>query len=208
MVPLVSRKPLSTFPPLTVDVDRGALLGGVSFLEMTAAESVDLATLAGWFEEHLVATGAMPRPVVLFEPSMNGVPLHRSDGDGDPMAAMLARLVAVARRRVVDTLQGFLGTPSKDDFLQAAIHLGRVHRAKSRWVAQPEITAPLSGVVLSLFAVAILTDRSACEHELCVCSLCGRVSFDSRPDMRTSCLRHAPEASGFMPRATWHGTGG
>jgi hypothetical protein len=183
-----------------VGIERGALLGGAEFLEMTASGDVDPRTLVGWFEEHLVATGSMSRPLLFFEPSTSGVAIRPANGIR-PSSPMLGCLVATARGRVVDRLRGFIASPSSDEFLQAAIHLGRVRRVKSRWVASPEVMAPLSGVVLSLFAVAILTDRSACERALCVCQICGRVSFDPRSEARTSCPLHTVRGSRFKVKA-------
>jgi hypothetical protein len=49
--------------------------------------------------------------------------------------------------------------------------------------------------VLSLFAVAILSERAFYDRQMCVCDTCGRVSFDAQPGFRRSCNAHAPRAS-------------
>ena len=57
------------------------------------------------------------------------------------------------------------------------------------------------GIVLSLFASAILSDRVLYDHTLCVCDTCGRIAFDDAPAMRRTCTAHAPRVSGFTRRS-------
>jgi len=110
----------------------------------------------------------------------------------------LRRLVEADRLWVISELQSFVGTRGDDRLLRASIFLGRVRREHGRWVARPQATDPFGAMVISLFAAAILSDRSTYEQELCVCEFCGRVSFDARPTMRSNCPLHKPRsASGF-----------
>ncbi len=177
----------ATVPSFAVPLDHRALLGGTTFLDMTASRSLDLMGLTRWFDEHVVATGCMPALTQITEPLAGGVSL-------DPARATsthVPRFVASARARVVMSLQSLVAAPSDDRFVRAAIYLGRVRREEARWVARPDPTTPLSGVVLSLFAVAVLSDRDTCERALCVCDVCGRASLDPRAEMRRSCALHA-----------------
>jgi hypothetical protein len=178
-----------------------ALLAGMTFLEATESGRLDLEGLADWFDEHVVAPGCMPRLSVVLEPPVGTVALRPGLGALARANADLPRIVATARLRVVDALRGFIGAPSDDRFLRAAIFLGRVRRQDSHWVARPEPTAPLSGVVLSLFAVAILSERSFFDRQLCVCDTCGLVSFDAAAGRRRACAAHAPRVSGVSQRA-------
>jgi hypothetical protein len=184
-----------TLPYFGGSAERRALLGGISFLELTDAGQLDVAGLASWFEEHVVATGCMPRLSVVLEPPAGTVALRPAVGAVATAAADLPRILTTARLRVLEALRGLIASPSDDRFLRASIFLGRVRREEGRWVARPEPTAPLSGVVLSLFAVAILSERSFYDRQMCVCDTCGRVSFDAQPGFRRSCSTHAPRTS-------------
>jgi hypothetical protein len=177
----------ATVPCFAVPLDHRALLGGTSFLDVTASRSLDVQGLTRWFDEHVVATGCMSPVAELTEPLSGGVSLDptRSTSTHFP------RFVASARARVVMSLRSLIAAPSDDRFVRAAIYLGRVRRQGARWVARPAPTAPLSGVVLSLFAVAVLSDRDTCDQALCVCDVCGRASLDPRSEMRRSCALHA-----------------
>jgi hypothetical protein len=196
----------ATIPNFVVCIERRALVAGMTFLEVTATDTLDLRGLGEWFEEHVVATGVMPQLSVLLEPPVGSVALRPGTGALASANANLPRLVATARSRVVTALKGLIAAPSDDRFLRGSIFLGRVQRHEARWVARPEANAPLSGVVLSLFAAAFLADRSICDREMSVCDVCGRVSFDARPAMRSSCPQHAVrQQSGFAPRITSRG---
>ena len=118
-------------------------------------------------------------------------------------------MLAAARARILSALRGLRALPPDDRFLSAAIFSGRVRRqsaaARSEWAARPELTAPLSAMVLSLFAVDILTHREQYDRELCLCEVCGRLWFDPEAEMRTRCADHLPGAggrSGCNPAAT------
>jgi hypothetical protein len=168
-----------------------ALLAGVTFLDLSASRAFGLRGLGLWFEEHVVATGCMAAcPTAVFEPPIGRVNLYPWNGRIVTAGIDVACVIGHARARVVSALRGLIATPSEDRFLRGAIFIGSARRLGSRWVARPAQDALLSGVVLSLFAVAILSDRGVYERELCVCNVCGRVSFNAQPDMRTACARH------------------
>ena len=181
--------------------ERRALLAGITFLDLAGDHDLTLTKLADWFEEHVVASGCSPHLSILLEPPAgsvalraSGVALERSRGD-------LPRFMSTARARVVGSLRGLIGTPSDDRFLRAAIFLGRVRRQDGHWVARPEPTAPLSGIVQSLFAVAILAERHFYDQNLCVCDVCGRVSFDPTPAAKRVCPAHAARVSGTQHKS-------
>jgi len=185
--------------------ERRALLGGISFLELTESGQIDVAGLASWFDEHVVATACMPRLSVVLEPPAGSVALRPGVGAAARAAADLPRIITTSRTRVVDALRGLIASPSDDRFLRASIFLGRVRREEGRWVARPEPTAPLSGIVLSLFAVAILSDRAFYDRQMCVCDACGRVSFDAQPTTRRACPNHPTKTSQVSVRPTTRG---
>jgi hypothetical protein len=191
-----------TLPYLGGAGERQALLGAVTFLDITENGRLEVAGLAEWFDEHLVTKGCMPRLSVVLEPPAGSVALRPGVGAIARTAADLPRVLTTSRMRVVEALRGLIGSPSDDRFLRAAIFLGRVRREDGRWVARPEPTAPLSGIVLSLFAVAILSERAYYDRQLCVCDTCGRVSFDAQPGMRRMCLAHSPRTSSTSVKAT------
>lgn len=188
----------ATLPYLGGAEERRALLAGISFLDLTDAPDLHVSMLADWFDQHVVADGCMPRLSVLLEPPAGSVALRAIGAAADRSAMDLPRFIATARTRVIGGLRGLIGQPSDDRFLRAAIFLNRVRREEGRWIARPEPTAPLSGIVLSLFAVAILAERQYYDHHLCVCDTCGRVSFDPTPAMRRSCPAHSSRISGVQ----------
>jgi hypothetical protein len=68
------------------------------------------------------------------------------------------------------------------------------------WVASPEPTAPLSGVVLSLFAVDALSYPEEYSQRASVCDTCNRLTFHG--GCRHSCPEHTPRVSGVFRRTT------
>lgn len=195
----------ATLPQVGGAGERRALLAGVTFLDLTNDHELTLPRLADWFEEHVVATGCSPRLSILLEPPAGSVALRASGAALERSRADLPRLASTARARVVGALRGLISTPSDDRFLRAAIFLGRVRRQDGHWIARPEPTAPLSGIVLSLFAVAILAERGFYDHNLCVCDVCGRISFDPTPSSRRTCPTHATRVSGTLQRRSTPG---
>ncbi len=200
---------LSAAQPTLTDIpglaSRPALIAGLVFLEGTSAPGWTVRDLGSWFDTHVVRQGVMGRPLLVNEPAAGTVPLYPNGEHGEAGAALLPRLLMATRIRVVSALRGLLHAPVDDRFLASAIFAGRVRRQRldgaPQWVARPEATAPLSGVVLSLFAVDVLSHRDAYDSGLCVCDVCGRVSFDDGATERRSCHEHAPSVSGYAWKA-------
>src|SRR5690348_16987953 len=122
-----------TLPYFGGATERRALLAGVTFLEVTESGQLDVAGLSSWFDEHVVATGTMPRLSVVLEPPAGTISLRPGVGAATRTATELPRVLSTARLRVVDALRGLIATPSDDRFLRAAIFLGRVRREDGRW---------------------------------------------------------------------------
>jgi hypothetical protein len=185
---------------------RAALLAATGFLDASATPGWGVRGLRDWLTEHLVEPGHMRPPIVITEPSAGSISLHGSGEEAAASQSVLPKVLAAARIRVISSLRGLIASPVDDRFLSAAIFSGRVRRrrvhSESEWVAQPETTAPLSGVVLSLFAVDILTHREEYDRRLCVCDVCNRVTFQDGELRRKSCPDHAPQLSGFTRRVT------
>ena len=113
--------------------------------------------------------------------------------------------MAMTRWRVIVTLRGLLASPADDRFLQAAIFAGRVRRPQSEWLAEPRDTDALSDIVLSLFAIDVLSHREFHEQNLCVCDVCGRISYNPKATSRAGCADHVPAtdtSSGFRGRGS------
>ena len=183
-------------PASEPQADRGALLAGLTFVELAPRWSGF--EVVGWLNEHLIAPGRMLRPTALHEGSLTA----SLDGGSDDE---LIAVVDAARTRVVATLQAFIRATPDDRFLKAAIFADRVQRRRlekrSVWVARPNESDPLGDVVLSLFAVDVLMHRGFHETKLCVCEVCGRVSFEPAAGTRTGCPDHRPRSetnSGFV----------
>lgn len=192
---------LPTLPHLPAAGERSGLLAAVTFIEDAASGSMTVRDLREWFDKHLVAPGVMPRPTMVTEPSAGSVPLNPSGTMMGLAEQSVQKVLLTARGRVVAALRGLIASPIDDRFLAGAIFAGRVRRRRiidtNQWVAHPEPTAPLSGIVLSLLAVDILTNRDEYDHHLCVCDACGRVSFQDRPVTRRHCPEHPAHVSGF-----------
>jgi hypothetical protein len=204
-------------PPNTAPADdRWALAAGLTFLDGVASGTWGLGTVRDWFEAHLVSTGYMPPPISVNEPPVGSFALYaRSNAALRPQAS-LPMLLSVARNNVLAGLRGFLAIPADDRFVTAALFSGRVHRASppassrtrvnsARWVPRPEADAPLSALVRSLFAIDVLTHREAYERTLCVCEVCGHVSFAEGTARRRTCPVHGQSPSGFVRRVTLPG---
>ena len=185
---------------------RPPLAAGLAFLAASATPGWGVRGLRDWFTEHLVEPGHMRPPIVITEPSAGTIILHGSGDVANTSQALLPRVLAASRIRVLGALRGLIASPADDRFLAAAIFAGRVRRrrvlSESQWVAQPEATAPLSGIVLSLFAVDVLAHREEYDRSLCVCDICNRITFQDGELRRKSCPDHLPQVSGFTRRVT------
>lgn len=190
---------LPSFPTLPGLQSINGLRGGLAFLEGPASEWTTK-DLQDWFVDHLVTPGLMKRPQIVREPGAPPVTMDpRVDG-----GSHLEELITKARVRVVAALRGLVAPIADDRFLNAAIYGGRVRRAavggRPVWLASPRELDFLGDVVLSLLAADILLDREFYRAHLCICEVCGRVSFKEAPDGRGLCSEHRANSSGFTPR--------
>lgn len=221
---------LPTLPSLPAldgsQADRLALLAGLSFIEGVSAGWV-ARDLIAWFTMYGAVMGKKAPPPSVTDAVVGTITLAPANGggltrDAEPRSVPrpapstpgtrpagekvarlddLPKLLAMSRWRVVVTLRGLLSQPADDRFLQAAIFADRVRRDRSVWVAQPRDTDLLSDIVLSLFAVDILTQRAFHEQNLCVCDVCGRISYNPAATTRAGCADHPPKTdsiSGFQ----------
>lgn len=169
--------------------DREALRAGLAFLE--GASRWARKDLIEWFCTYGDALGRQGPPLVVLD-SIVGTASLEADGPDSSRPGKLSRLMALARWQVVLTLSGLLSTPADDRFLHAAIFSQRVERAAGAWCARAGDGDALSDIVLSLFVVDILTHREFHEQNLCICAVCGRVSFNPRLTTRSGCTDHVP----------------
>ncbi|MFT3769137.1 MAG: hypothetical protein QM820_27165 [Minicystis sp.] len=209
---MIARREL--FPEAPQD-DRWALAAGLAFLE--GAATWGISGLRGWFQDNLVTPGYMLPPASVHEPPIGILTLWSRGAGTSITTANPAALLAKTRGQVLAGLRGFLQIPADDRFVKAALFSGRVQRASmrpsaheaahgpsssSRWVPRPDPTAPLHAVVLSLFAIDVLTHRESWERLLCVCDACGRVTFEEAEDRRRACPTHGPKPSALMRKVT------
>jgi hypothetical protein len=206
-------KPSAQIPTLPaiqdLDLEHPSLRGAVQFVE--ACHAWGAPELERWFDEALVKPGRMEKPNVVSDPVVGTAPLRADVRVRDNRVARLEdvpRLIRLARGRVVDALRAFVATPPDDRFLQAAIFAERVQRARegkgSVWVPRPREADALGNIVLALFAADMLMHREFHEQRLCVCEVCGRVSFDRDVTTRSGCPLHVPRTgstSGFQTSA-------
>ena len=198
---------LPSFPAFAGGADRAALLAGLTFVEgaITGWTARDLVL---WFGANAELLGWPGPPSSVTDVSVGSVALQpglRVASERTARAEELPRLLAMARCKVVQTLRGLF--TGDDRFLKGAIFAGRVRRdAKaSEWLARPRETDLLSDVVLSLFAVDVLAYREFHDTTLCVCDVCGRVSYNPRATSRDGCSDHIPgteTTSGVRDRST------
>jgi hypothetical protein len=187
---------LPSLPALGDDGDeRIALLAGLTFVE-GATSGWGRDDVTGWFRAHASALGRKDPPVSVTDATVGTIALQPGVKlAGDKVARLddLPKLLAMTRWRVILSLRGLLSKPCDDRFLQAAIFAGRVERVEGAWRAKPRKTDLLSDVVLSLFAVDCLGHRDFYDQSLCVCDVCGRVSFNPKTTTRAGCSDHVPK---------------
>jgi hypothetical protein len=199
---------LPSFPAIDDrTVDRLSLLGGLTFVE-GATSGWAARDLVSWFKTYGPSLGRTAPPPSVSDAVVGAIALlpgAKLVGDRVARPDDLPKLLAMTRWRVVVTLRGLLSTPCDDRFLQAAIFADRVRREGSAWRAQPRDTDLLSDVVLSLFAVDVLSHREFHEQNLCVCDVCGRISYNPQVTTRSGCADHVPKTdttSGFQGRGS------
>jgi hypothetical protein len=177
---------------------RAELMAGLTFVE--GALQFSRADLREWFRTNAEALGHKDGwASIRAAPGRRAIPL-----DDLPVARHedLPRLLAMARWTVVLTMRGMLSTPADDRFLHAAIFARRVRRHDGAWRVATQDDHPLSDIVLALFAADVLAHREFHEQNLCVCDVCGRISFSPTLTTRVGCVEHLPLAApGSGPRS-------
>lgn len=181
---------------------RPLLTAAKAFLDATHEGAWTNRGLHEWFDRYLVSAGWMPLPIAVHEPGAGTIPLHGAGAEA-PNAHLL-ELLTTTRGVVVTTLRGLLDAPVDDRFLAAVIYAGRVRRRRlpggTEWTPNPEPSAPLSAVVLSIFTADILAHREFYEQQLTICDLCARVDFEEgAAERRRRCAAHAHPESGIFP---------
>jgi hypothetical protein len=198
---------LPSFPALAGGSDRLMLLTGLTFIE-AATSGWTRRDLLLWLTSSATIFGWPGTPASVNEGAVGTIALHpgvRIMAERVARLEDLPKLLAMARWKAVVTLRALVA--GDDRFLKGAIFKGRVRRdAKSpSWLARPCEADLLSDVVLSLFAADILTYRDFHESNLCVCEVCGRISFNPVVTTRQGCSDHLPgaeEQSGVHERST------
>ena len=193
---------LPAFPAIDdLSCDRTALLAALAFIEGAAHWTQK--DLSDWFCIYAGALGREgPPPSVL--DSVVGTASLAADGPPSTQPGKLSRLLAMARWQVILTMRGLLSTPADDRFLNAAIFSQRARRVAGMWRASARDRDSMSDIVLSLFAVDVLAHREFHEQNLCICDVCGRISYSPRLTTRTGCSDHVPEteaSSGVQTRS-------
>jgi hypothetical protein len=188
---------LPSFPALAGGSDRAALLAGLTFVE-GANSGWRARDLLLWLGSNAELLGWPGPPATVTDPSVGTLALHpgvRVTAPHIARAQDLSKLLAMARWKVVLTLRGLLS--GDDRFLKGAIFGGRVRRdaSASAWLARPAEADVLSDIILSLFAADILAYRSFHEDNLCVCDVCGRISYNSKVTGRAGCSDHLPASA-------------
>jgi hypothetical protein len=184
---------LPSFPAQQLGADRGSLLAGITFVELCT--SWGNKELLQWFTAHGATMGWMSTPGAVRDAGVGSIALKaggRMVGDRVARAEDLPKLLAMTRWKVIVTLRGLFN--GDDRFLHAAIFAGRVRRDDKhpQWLARPHETDLLSDVVLSLFAADVLAHRDYHDQNLCICDVCGRVSYNPKVTTRAGCADHVP----------------
>lgn len=183
------------------------LLAGLTFVE-AATSGWTRRDLLLWLGSSAQLFGWPGTPVSVSDGAVGTIALHpgmRVTASRVATLDDLPKLLAMARWKSVVTLRGLIA--GDDRFLKGAIFNGRVRRdSKSpSWLSRPRETDLLSDIVLSLFAADILAYRDFHESNLCVCDVCGRISYNPRATGRSGCAEHLPErdrGSGVHDRST------
>ena len=183
---------LPSFAALAGGSERTTLLAGLTFVEASTS-GWTARDLLLWLGSCAALFGWPGAPVSVTDAAIGTIALHpgaRATGDRIARLEDLPKLLTMARWKAVMTLRGLLS--GDDGFLKGAIFKGRVRRdAKaSSWLSRPRETDLLSDIVLSLFVADILAYREFHEDNLCVCDVCGRISYNPRVTSRGGCAEH------------------
>ncbi len=192
---------LPAFPACDLSADRTALLAGLAFIEgATGWTAVDI---SGWFQAYARELGRGAPPPSVIDPALGAASLTLPTVCKPRRPDQLSRLLAMSRWQAIMTLRGLLSSPCDDRFLNAAIFSGRVRRDAGRWQLDARDGDSLSDIVLGLFAVDVLAHREFHQQNLCVCDVCGRISYNPAATTRAGCADHVPgseAASGVKSR--------
>lgn len=185
---------LPSFPAIAGGTERATLLAGLTYIEGATAGWMTRDVLL-WFGANAELLGWPGPPASITDVALGTLALQpgvRVTAERMAHAQDLPKLLAMARWQVVVTLRGLIS--GDDRFLKGAIFAGRVRRdAKaSAWLARPGEHEPLSDIITSLFAADILAYREFHDQTLCVCDVCGRVSYNPKVTGRAGCCDHVP----------------
>jgi hypothetical protein len=198
---------LPSFPALAGGSDRATLLAGLTFIEGATSGWLARDVLL-WLGSNAALLGWPGPPATVSDAGVGTLALQpgvRVTAPHIARAQDLSKLLAMARLQVVVTLRGLVS--GDDRFLKGAIFGGRVRRDAnaSAWLARPAESDLLSDIVLSLFVADILAYRDFHENNLCVCDVCGRISYNPKVTGRAGCSDHLPgtaTTSGVRDRDT------
>ncbi len=158
--------------------------------------------LQAWVADHLVETRRLAldpgQPLRVFEPGAGSVtlgePASSSTRGSVRAGAPVTALLTAARERVLKTLSASVDS-GQTSYIHAALYTGRVSRerganGRSSWYVFLADDMPLSDQVLALFAADALMNPAEYETDLCVCDVCGAVSFQAHSGSRRGCAIH------------------
>ena len=183
-------------PPGSRVIVRPPLAAGMAFMNAAREGALGYRQVVSWMEQFLVEPGLLSMPASVQEEGIGTIVVEEAPNGPWATAREVraARIVSTARVRVAVQLTGLISRPVDDRFLAGAIFSGRVQRVWGEHGAswRPTLVADerLSDVVLSLFVADILANREDYESQLCVCDVCGRVSFSKGAVIRTRCAQH------------------
>ena len=185
---------LPSFPAIAGGSERATLLAGLTFIE-GATSGWTARDVLLWLGANAELLGWPGPPATISDVSVGTLALQpgvRVTAERVARPQDLSKLLAMARWKVVVTLRGLLS--GDDRFLKGAIFAGRVRRdaRAPAWIARPREGELLSDIILSLFAADILAYRDFHDQALCVCDVCGRVSYNPKVTGRAGCGDHVP----------------
>lgn len=176
------------------DGNQQTLVGVLELLECAVNGSMTVQDLIVWFDEHVVRPGYMAPPTRVFEHGVGTVYLGATKTRRQSQEVALRRVLEVARKEVCTVLSGMLENPPNDRFLAFLMVTGRIYNAqvngKPAWRVRPRPDDRLSGILLTLLGVNILSNQRTYYERMSVCSACGRISFRLDTTNRRRCPAH------------------
>lgn len=186
-----------TAPPQKLVVSRTGTrssIAALAFLE-GVAQLGTIESLRAWFDGEVGPNGWAPDWTAVSEPEHEPLALQPS-----PDKAALRALLRDARANVVQALRGLLWAPGDEAWLGELVASGCVLPAAQAKGASPKESReyvavvpagrPLSELVLALLGADILARRKLYDDRLCVCSVCGSVTFAPETTGRFGCIQH------------------